>query len=90
MIPGRMFGPYITREVYNTYSSASCYETTFEIEYVKYEDLGTVYVYISNERGLSAAQINIQLSRQDSTYNSLGKSSSNESPAKKRQNTYIN
>lgn len=63
MIPGRMFGPYITRDVYNTYSSPNCYETTFEIELLKPEDLGAVYVYISNERGLVSAQINIQLSR---------------------------
>ena len=63
MIPGRMFGPYITRDVYSSYNKAHCYETTFEIESVKPEDIGTVYVFVSNERGHAGAQIQIQLAK---------------------------
>jgi hypothetical protein len=73
MIPGRMFGPYITREVYPAYNSAHCYETTFEIEQVKPEDIGTVYVFVSNERGHAGAQIHIQLAKQ---FGANGQSSS--------------
>lgn len=63
MIPGRMFGPYITRDIYTTYNSFYCYESTFEIEAVKPEDIGTVYVYVSNEKGHAGAQIHIQLAK---------------------------
>lgn len=61
MIPGRMFGPYITREVYPSMNSFYCYESTFEIEAVKPEDIGTVYVFVSNDKGHAGAQIHIQL-----------------------------
>lgn len=67
MIPGRMFGPYITRDIYTTYNSFYCYESTFEIEAVKPEDIGTVYVYVSNEKGHAGAQIHIQLAKDQST-----------------------
>lgn len=63
MIPGRMFGPYITRDIYVGYNSFYCYESTFEIESVKPEDIGTVYVFVSNDKGHAGAQINIQLSK---------------------------
>ena len=66
MIPGRMFGPYITRDVYTTYNSLHCYESTFEIEAVKPEDIGTVYVFVTNEKGHAGAQIHIQLAKQSS------------------------
>lgn len=77
MIPGRMFGPYITRDIYTTYNSFYCYESTFEIESVKPEDIGTVYVFVSNERGHAGAQITIQLATKLSSelHSSLGKSS---------------
>lgn len=61
MIPGRMFGPYITRDVFPIYNNFYCFESTFEIESVKPEDIGTVYVFVSNEKGHAGAQINIQL-----------------------------
>lgn len=61
MVPGRMFGPYITRDIYTTYSSIYCYESTFEIESVKPDDIGTVYVFVSNEKGHAGAQIHIQV-----------------------------
>lgn len=61
MIPGRMFGPYITREIYPSINSFYCYESTFEIESVKPEDIGTVYVFVSNDKGHAGAQIHIQL-----------------------------
>lgn len=62
MIPGRMFGPYITREIYPSMgNSFYCYESTFEIESVKPEDIGTVYVFVSNDKGHAGAQIHIQL-----------------------------
>lgn len=64
MIPGRMFGPYITRDIYTAYNSFSCYESTFEIDAVKPEDIGTVYVFVSNEKGHAGAQIHIQLAKQ--------------------------
>lgn len=81
MIPGRMFGPYITRDIYTTYNSFYCYESTFEIESVKPEDIGTVYVFVSNEKGHAGAQINIQLAnsnnnnniQMDNHQNSIGK-----------------
>lgn len=63
MIPGRMFGPYITRDIYSSYKSFHCYESTFEIEAVKPEDIGTMYVFVSNDRGHAGAQISIQLAR---------------------------
>lgn len=71
MIPGRMFGPYITRDIYTTYNSFYCYESTFEIESVKPEDIGTVYVFVSNEKGHAGAQIHIQLSKQNNNNNHL-------------------
>lgn len=75
MIPGRMFGPYITRDIYTTYNSFYCYESTFEIEAVKPEDIGTVYVFVSNDKGHAGAQINIQLANsvENQQHNSLGK-----------------
>uniref|UniRef100_A0A6G1SHZ8 Ig-like domain-containing protein n=1 Tax=Aceria tosichella TaxID=561515 RepID=A0A6G1SHZ8_9ACAR len=76
MIPGRMFGPYITREVYPTYNSAHCYETTFEIEQVKPEDIGTVYVFVSNDKGHAGAQIHIQLAKQLTSSTTTGQSPS--------------
>lgn len=76
MIPGRMFGPYITRDIYSTHNSFYCYESTFEIEAVKPEDIGTVYVFVSNEKGHAGAQIHIQLAKTPGIgeQNSLGKS----------------
>lgn len=72
MIPGRMLGPYITRDIYTTYNSFYCYESTFEIESVKPEDIGTVYVFVSNEKGHAGAQIHIQLSKLSHEQSSLG------------------
>lgn len=60
-----MFGPYITRDIYTTYNSFYCYESTFEIESVKPEDIGTVYVFVSNDKGHAGAQIHIQLAKQN-------------------------
>lgn len=74
MIPGRMFGPYITRDIYTTYNSFYCYESTFEIESVKPEDIGTVYVFVSNEKGHAGAQIQIQLAKNALDQNSMGQS----------------
>lgn len=74
MIPGRMFGPYITRDIYTTYNSFYCYESTFEIESVKPEDIGTVYVFVSNEKGHAGARIQIQLAAKlGNEQGSLGK-----------------
>lgn len=78
MIPGRMFGPYITREIFNSYNAQYCYESVFEIEAVKPEDIGTVYVFVSNEKGHAGAQIHIQLANpamHDSSHhsNQIGK-----------------
>lgn len=74
MIPGRMFGPYITREIVPTYNSFYCYESSFEIEAVKPEDIGTVFVYVSNEKGHAGAQIQIQLAvKFGNDQSSLGK-----------------
>lgn len=83
MIPGRMFGPYITRDVYPTFQSSSCYESTFEIEAVKPEDIGTVFAFVSNEKGLAGGELRIQLAKSvgslaaydhQQQHNSIGKS----------------
>lgn len=72
MVPGRMFGPYITRDVYQNYGSSYCYVTSFEIEAVKPEDIGTVYVFVSNEKGHAGAQIRIELAKSEQ-HNAIGK-----------------
>lgn len=71
LIPGHLFGPYIAREIYNIYNSFYCYESTFEIEAFRPEDVGTVYGFVSNERGHAGAQFHLQFS--SSIANGLGK-----------------
>lgn len=66
-----MFGPYITRDIYTAYNSPFCYESTFEIESVKADDIGTAYVFVSNEKGHAGAQIQIQLAKEH--HGTLGK-----------------
>ncbi|KAG9510765.1 hypothetical protein GZH46_00680 [Fragariocoptes setiger] len=63
MTPGRIFGPYVTRELWTTYKSLYCYVSTFDIEAVKLDDIGTVYFVVGNDKGLSDAQIQINLTR---------------------------
>ena len=44
-----------------TWNSKNCYTSTFEIEALKTDDIGTVYFVVGNERGLADAQLTINL-----------------------------
>ncbi|KAI1303005.1 hypothetical protein HDE_02397 [Halotydeus destructor] len=63
MAPGRIIGPYITKELSPASNSRNCYMSTFDIDSVKLEDAGEIMFLVSNSKGLDETDILLNVTR---------------------------
>lgn len=63
MSPGRIIGPYITKNLLPADHSQTCFTSTFNIDSVKAEDSGVISFIVSNSKGLDDVELTLNVTR---------------------------